>query len=158
MEAHIITTLINKLLVFSSSTKSKAATFWIQYMKMAEIGHYHYQQSVYLYLQTMSQIHVTYLGLHKHFMNGLHVIHRSDRFWADLSQDLVIQQVLMRSLKKSAGLTRGRGMSERQQAIWLLSMPLTAGANRTMQDFTGTKYQISDQHKDTGQAQITRDH
>ena len=27
-----------------------------------------------------------------------------------------------------------------------------------MQDFTGTKYQRSDQHNDTTQAQITRDH
>ena len=188
MEAHIITILPNKLLVFYSSTKSKTATLWIQYMKMVEIclkllkadgtgdwqlhldmscmmlpyfavsGHYHYQKSVYLYLQTMSQIHVTYPGLHKHFMDGLHVIRRSDRFWADLSPDLVIEQVLMRSLKTSGSLTRGSGMSERQQAIWLLSMPLSAEVNRTMQDFTGKKYQTRDQHKDTAQAQITRDH
>ena len=188
MEAHIITTLLNKLLVFSSSTKSKTATLLMQYMKMVEIclqflkaertgdwqlhlniscmmlpyfaasSHYHYQKSVYLYLPTMSQIHVTYPGLHKHFMNGLHVIRRSDRFWADLSPDLVIEQVLMRSLKTSGSLTRGSGMSERQQAIWLLSMPLSAEVNRTMQDFTGKKYQTRDQHKDTAQAQITRDH
>ena len=30
--------------------------------------------------------------------------------------------------------------------------------NRTMPDFAGTKYQTSDQHKDTAQGQITRDH
>ena len=177
MEAHIITTLLNKLLVFSSSTKSKTATLLMQYMKMVEIclqflkaertgdwqlhldiscmmlpyfaasGHYHYQKSVYLYLPTMSQIHVTYPGLHKHFMNGLHVIRRSHRFWADLSPDLVIEQVLMRSLKTSGSLTRGSGMSERQQAIWLLSMPLSAEVNRTMQDFTGKKYQTRDNIK-----------
>ena len=188
MEAHIITTLLNQLLVFFNSTKSKTATLWIQYMKMVEIclqflkaehngdwqlhldmshmmlpyftasGHYHYQKSVYLYFQTMSQIHVTHPSLHKHFMNGLHVIRRSDRFWAGLSPDLVIEQILMRSLKTSAGLTRGRGMSERQRAIWLLSMPVTAEVNRAMQDFTGTKYQTSDQHKDTAQERIARDH
>ena len=62
-------------------------------------GHYHYQKSVYLYLQTMSQIHVTHPGLHKHFMNGLHVIRRSDRFWTGLSPDLVIEQVLMAEVK-----------------------------------------------------------
>ena len=65
----------------------------------------------------MSQIHVTNPGLHKYFINGLHVISRSDRFWAGLSPDLVIEQVLMHSLKTSVGLTRGRGMSERQRAI-----------------------------------------
>ena len=91
-------------------------------------------------------------------MNGLHVIRRSHRFGADLSPDLVIEQDLMGSLKTSGRLTRGRGMSERQQAIWFLSMPFMAEVNRTMQDFTGTKYQTSDQHKDTAQAQITRDH
>ena len=147
MEAHIITTLLSKLLVFSNSTKSKTATLWIQYMKMVEIylqflkaectgdwqlhlnmsrmilpyfaasGHYHYQKLVHLYLQTMSQIHVTHPGLHKHFMNGLHVIRRSNHFWAGISPDLVIEQVLMRSLKISGGLTRERGMSERQQEI-----------------------------------------
>ena len=124
----------------------------------AVLDHYHYQKSVYLYLQTMSQIYVTHAGLHKHFMNGLYVICRSDRFWASLSPDLVIEQFLMCSLKKSGGLTRRRGMSERQRAIWLLPMPLTAEVNRTSQDFTGTKYQTSDQHKDTTQALIARDH
>ena len=106
----------------------------------------------------MSQIHVTHPGLHKHFMNGLHVIRRSNRFWAGFSPDLVIEQVLMCSLKTSGDLTRGRGMIERQRAIWLLSMLVTTEVNRAMQDFTGTKYQTSDQHKDTAQAWITRDH
>ena len=99
MEAHIITTLLNKLLVFFNSAKSKTAALWIQYMKMVEIylqflkaertgdwqlhldvsrmmlsyftvsGHYHHQKSVCLCLQTMSQINVTHPGLHKHFMN-----------------------------------------------------------------------------------------
>ena len=46
----------------------------------------------------MSQIHVTYPGLHKYFMNRWHDIGRSDRFWAGLSPVLVIQQDLMRKL------------------------------------------------------------
>ena len=75
---------------------------------LASLGHYHYQKSVYLDLQIISQIHVTNPGLHKHFMNG-HVICRSDRFWAGLSPDLVIDEELMRSLITSGGLTRGRG-------------------------------------------------
>ena len=55
-----------------------------------------------------------------------------------------IQQVLIRSLKTSRGLARRCGKSERQRAIWLF--------------FTGKKYQTSDQHKDTAQEQIVRDH
>ena len=114
--------LVNKLLVF---LKAERTGDWQLHLDMscmmlpyfAASGHYHYQKSVYLYLQAMSQINMTHPGLYKHFMNGLHVICTSDRFWAGLSPDLMIEQVLMRSLKTSGGLTRGHGMSERQQAI-----------------------------------------
>ena len=58
---------------------------------------------------------------------------RSDRFWGGLSTDLVIEQVLMRSLKTSGGLTRGRGMTELQQIIWILSTPACAKVNLSMQ-------------------------
>ena len=37
MKAPIITTMLNKLLLFCNSTKCKTATHWIQYMKMVEI-------------------------------------------------------------------------------------------------------------------------
>ena len=70
----------------------------------------------------------------------------------------MIERVLIRSLKTSRGFSRGHGISERQRAIWFLSMPVTAEVNRAMQDFTGTKYQTSDQDKDTAQVRITRDH
>ena len=49
-------------------------------------------------------------------------------------------------------------MSERLPAIWLLSMLVTAELNRAMQYLTGTKYQKSDQQKDTAEARITRYH
>ena len=39
--------------------------------------------------------------------HGLHTIRRSDRFWAGLLKDLIIEQVMMRSLKSRGGLTRG---------------------------------------------------
>ena len=58
---------------------------------------------------------MTHFGLHKHSMNGLHVIHRSDCFWAGLSPDLVIEQPVQPG--NIWGLTREREMSERQQAI-----------------------------------------
>ena len=47
-------------------------------------------------------------------------------------------------------------MTERQRAIWLLSMPLTSEINGELQEFTGTKYETSDQHKEA--SRITRDH
>ena len=58
--------------------------------------------------------------------NEFHVIRHSYRFWAGLSSDLAIEQVLMRSLKTTGGLTRGRGMLEVLKLVWLLSIPVTA--------------------------------
>ena len=39
----------------------------------------------------------------------------------------------MRSMKTSGGLTRGRGMTEKQLLTWLLVMPACAEVNRAMQ-------------------------
>ena len=40
---------------------------------------------------------------------GYFTIRRSDRFWSGIWSDLTIEQVLMRSMKTSGGLTRGQG-------------------------------------------------
>ena len=56
----------------------------------------------------------------------------------------MIEQVLMRSLKTNGGLTRGRGMTEQQRVIWLLSMPACAEVNRAMQELTSVKYDASE--------------
>ena len=53
------------------------------------------------------------------------------------STDLIIEQVLIRSLKTSGGLTRGRGMTEQQRTIWTLAMPKCAEINHTMQELSG---------------------
>ena len=50
--------------------------------------------------------------LHQRFVEGYHSVRRSERLWAGLWTDIVIEQVLMRSLKSRGGLTRGRGMTE----------------------------------------------
>ena len=69
----------------------------------------------------MSNLQAEHHNVLKHFEEGLHVVRRSDRLWAGLSSDLMIEQALMRSLKTSGGgLTRGRGMMEQQRLQWLL--------------------------------------
>ena len=87
----------------------------------------------------------------------LHVVRRSDRLWAGLSTDLVIEQVLMRSIKTTGGLTRGRGMDESQRLIWVLSSPVCAEYNLAMQEFTGVNNNTGDQHKDVSLARQKRD-
>ena len=57
------------------------------------------------------------MNVHRKIEAGVHVVRRSNRLWAGLSTDLVVEQELMRSLKTSDGLTRGRGMTERQRMV-----------------------------------------
>ena len=92
--------------------------------------------------------------IHQHIKEGLHGIHRS---WSGLSPDLVIEQCLMRSLKTTGRLTRGRRFPETQRLLWGLSMPACAVINSSMQQLTNVKYSTSEQHKETTYARVESD-
>jgi len=52
----------------------------------------------------MLKLEDTHPTVHEMFdKHGLHSVRRSDRFWADLSTDLTIEQTMMRSIKKVVG-------------------------------------------------------
>ena len=166
---------------------SRTAALWLQYMEMIDIlrtfikaertanwelhlqtvsemlpylaasGHSLYVKCAHLYLQSMINLQNEHPDVYRDFIAGFHVVRRSDRQWAGLSTDLVIEQVLMRSLKTTGGLTRGRGMTEQQRLIWLLAMPACAEANRSMQELTGVQFNSGEQNKDVTQARQKRD-
>ncbi len=73
----------------------------------------------------------------------MHVVRRSDQYWAGLSTDLIIEQVLMRSVKTTGGLTHDRGMTENQRLVLLLSMLSFAEVNNPMQELTKTRCALS---------------
>ena len=123
----------------------------------AASGHHLYAKSAYRYLQTMFELLNTHPEVYASFISGLHVTRRSDRFWAGLSSDLMIEQVLMRSLKTSGGLTRGRGMSEMQRLTWLMSLAACADMSDAMQELTSVAYASSDQHKEMTKARKDKD-
>ena len=79
---------------------------------LAASGHYLYTKLIYACLQRLAKLPTPHTEVQQHFENGLHVVRRADRYWAGLSTDLVIEQVLMRSLKTTGGLTRGRGIDK----------------------------------------------
>ena len=165
---------------------SRTASLWLQYMDMIDIlrkflraerlgdwqlhlqavsemlpfmaaaGHNLYTKSLRLYIQRMIDLESSHPEIYQSFQSGLHVVRRSDRLWAGLSTDLVIEQVLMRSMKSRGGLTRGRGMTETQRTNWLLSMPSCAVVNRAMEEITGFDEKI-EQNKDLGNARQVRD-
>ena len=119
---------------------------------------YNYVKSAYLYLQLMCDLHKTHPDVHKSFQDGLHIVRKSDRYWSRLSTDLVIEQVLMRSLKRSGELTRGRGMTEAQRLAWVMSMPACAEVNGAMQNPTDIVNNTSEQHKEATKARQERGH
>ena len=90
---------------------SRTAALWLQYMEMVDIlrsfirakrtgnwewhlqslsemlpylsasGHNHYTKSVWVYLQRMSNLQGEHPDVYQHFIEGLHVVRRSDRQW-----------------------------------------------------------------------------
>ena len=68
-------------------------------------GHYLYAISEYVYLSMMFKLELDHTEVYRHFKAGHHVLRRTDRFWGGLSTDLTIEQILMRSVKSSGGLT-----------------------------------------------------
>ena len=184
---HDVVSKINKRLEEhkESVSRSRTSSLWFQYLDMVGIlkksikaertgrfdlhlqsvafffaaaGHHNYAKSARLYLQQMMALKDTHPKVHQDYQEGHHVFQRSDRYWAGLSQDLVIEQVLMRSLKTSGGLTRGTGFGERQRLVWLLSMDACAEINSAMQTLSGVTFTTSEQHKETCATRQARDH
>ena len=124
---------------------------------LAASGHNHYTKSLHLYLQNMDYLEQKHPIVYQYFMKGYHVIRRSDRFWGGLSLDLIIEQVLMRSLKTTGGLTRGGGMGEIQRLIWILSSGVRTELNLAMQELYGICYETNKQDKDTSQTRMAMD-
>ena len=105
----------------------------------------------------MSELESVNPIVHDRYKKDGFVIQRSDRYWAGLPCDLVIEQVLMRSLKSTGCLTRGSGMTAVQRAIWILSKPICSKYGLVMEENTGVLYTSSEQHQSATKSRVTRD-
>ena len=171
-------TLANMSCEERNLSSTETASLWFQYMQMVDLlrkfikterlgdwdihlqslyemlpffaasGHRFYLKSVHIYLQRMAILPEQHPEIHRPFREGLHVLRQYDRCWSGLSPDLVIEQCLMRSLNTTGGLTRGRGFSEPQRLLWVLSMPACVAINSSMQQLTNVKYSTGEQHKE----------
>jgi hypothetical protein len=83
---------------------------------------------------------------------GFHVIRRTDRFWAGLWPDLIIEQVLMRSLKSRGGLTRGKGFTSSVRSLWIQSMHSCSTIHNGMTELTKHQHITSHQHEELGKS------
>ena len=105
----------------------------------AATGHNNYAKSSRLYIQQMENLSESHPQLYEQFLNGHHSVRRSDRFWAGLSLDLVIEQTMMRAIKSRGGLTRGRGMHETVREAWLSTLTERVGVRAALSHVTGTQ-------------------
>ena len=124
---------------------------------LAASGHNLYTKSICLYLQKMATLETDHPEVYAHFKRGLHVIRRSARFWAGHSTDLTIEQTLMRTLKSRGGLTRGKGMTEKQRTLWVASRPAYAEIDLQMQSLVGLRKFYNEQHVDASDSRVRRD-
>ena len=124
----------------------------------AATGHINYAKSARLYLPFMLELPKDFPWLHEMFINqGFHAVRRSSRYWAGLWTDLVIEQVMMRSIKSRGGLTRGRGITKSVRLQWILSMHKCAGVHEAMTTMTNMKTNASEQHIELGRSRCKRD-
>ena len=82
--------------------------------------HINYAESARLYLRSMQSLDSEHAWLYQQYCkSGYHCIRCTNRYWADLWPDLVIEQCMTRAKKSSGDLTRGRSMSETTRNLWV---------------------------------------
>ena len=124
----------------------------------AATGHNNYTKSCRLYLQMMQDLPTTHPWLFEQFsQQGFHVVRRTDRLWAGLWTDLVIEQTLMRSLKTRGGLTYGSGMAESVRLMWVKTMHKCADVHRAMCQLSDVEMQTRTEHVEVGKSRSERD-
>ena len=113
----------------------------------AATGHINYAKSARLYLQSTQSLDSEDAWLYKQYCkSGYHCIRRTDRYWAGLWPDLVIEQCMMRAIKSSGGLTRGRGMSETTRNLWVGTLHESKAIHESMSKLTKHRFESSEQH------------
>jgi hypothetical protein len=175
-----------QLLCTLLAEQSRTAKLWIEYLKHIDIlrsfivaertsnweqhlnalscmlplfasqHHVNYAKSGFVYLQNMHDLEQKSPWLYQQFMNGLHSVRKSDRYWAGLSTDLVIEQDMMRQVKSKGGLTRGRGLEESTRTVWLNTVTECARISSTLAELSGTK-RTADEHIEMTTPRIKRD-
>ena len=165
--------------------KSRTNKLWIQYFELVQImrlfvraeragdwylhlyavkqmlpylhaaGHLAYAKSAHLYVQQMEELTPEVRQIFVE--SGYFTIRRSDKFWSGVWSDMTIEQVLMRAIKTSGGLTGGRGISDSTLTRWIKALPLTVALCNSLEDFAGVVHETSEQHKELRPSRQTKD-
>ena len=123
----------------------------------AATGHYHYAKCGRMYLQQVLELPSNYPSIHKSFKeNGYHTIRRSNRYWARLCSDLVIEQVMMKPIKSRGRLTRGREITESLRHHRVHTNHVCGAFYNAITKITNLSLLSSEQHRDGKDKERTR--
>ena len=121
----------------------------------AASGHPNYAKNAHLSVQQMMSLSEKHPWLHEQFENAKHAVQRSQRYWAGLWSDLVIEQTLMRSVKSTIGLTRDRSMQEGTHHLWVSSLNHLASINNAMKPLAKSSVKRSEEQIHLGPSRLT---
>ncbi len=121
-------------------------------------GHFQYAKCAHLYVQDMLQLKNSHPQVYKEFAEkGFFSINRTGTPWAGVWSDMVIEQTLMRSMKSSGGLTRGRGITDSVLTRWICGSPGSTAICTSLEEFAGVVFVGGEQHVDFRLSRQQRD-
>ena len=102
-------------------------------------GHLHYAKSAHMYLQEMNKLEQILTPSHyqRFVVDGCFTVRRSDKHWSGVWSDMTIEQVLMRAMKCTGGLTHGRGLSDATLNRLVNAMAVSTAVSTAVEVFTG---------------------
>lgn len=121
-------------------------------------GHFHYAKCAHIYVQDMIHLKESHPQAYKEFAEkGYFTINRTGKPWAGVWSDMVIEQTLMRSMKSSGGLTRGRGITDSVLTKWICGSPAGTAICTSLEEFAGSAFAGEEQHVDFRDSRQKRD-
>ena len=104
-----------------------------------------------MYLQTVLRLEYDFPWLNRQFRgNKFHCVWCSEKYWAELWTDLTIKQIMIHSIENLGGLTRGRGINEAVQNLWIGTLNRCSEVGQAMRSVTLNKKQTSEQDVEVG--------
>ncbi|GBN07534.1 hypothetical protein AVEN_252904-1 [Araneus ventricosus] len=89
--------------------------------------------------------------------DGYFTIRRTDKFWSGIWSYQTIEGTLMKTMKRSGGLTRGRGITESVLTQWTLGMIHLHNICEEVEKFCNITSVTSEQHVDMRPSRIAQD-
>lgn len=111
-------------------------------------GHFLYAKCCLLYLQDMHNLKdKMILEEYKTFTaDGIFTIRRTNKFWSGTWSDMTIEQSLMKNMKTTGGLTRGRGVTDSVLSRWTMGMTALEHVCEELEKFCDVVFDSSEQH------------